>query len=46
MKEYTIELYTTIVVKAESEDEAIDKAFGIIGNRDLSYEISGEHDCD
>lgn len=46
MKEYTIELYTTIKVKAESEDEAIDKAFEIVSTRDLAYEVSGEDDCD
>lgn len=45
MKEYTIELYTTIQVRAESEDEAINKAFEIVGNSNFSYEIYNEEDC-
>lgn len=46
MKEYTIELYTTIQVKAESEDEAVNKAFEVVSTRDLDYEVSCEEDCE
>lgn len=44
MKEYTIELYATIRVTAESAEEAIDKAFEVVSVKDLYAYIDGE--CD
>ena len=42
MKEYTVELTTTVKVEAESAEEATDKAFEIVSVRDLYAYIDGE----
>ena len=42
MKEYTVELTTTVKVKAPSPEDAIDKAYEVVSVKDLYAYIDGE----